>query len=109
MLYTWIVSKGTLIGLFSGILKVMQDIRTKTFKWYLALTDIFGSTIVGYTMYEWASESETLKNWQIILITVIFSLNAFVFIGVLTNPKVLGILVKKYTKIDISDEIKEDK
>ena len=36
-----IQNKGLLIGLFSGLLKVMQDVRLKSFNWIVALTDIF--------------------------------------------------------------------
>ena len=70
-------SKGFLIGFFSGLIKILQDVRMHTFKWYIALTDVFASTIVGYSVYSWSSESDSLEKWQVISMTVMLSLNAF--------------------------------
>lgn len=109
ILYTILMSKGTMIGLFSGILKAMQDLRTKSFKWYIAVTDIFAATVVGYTVYEWAGESENLAEWQIILLTVILSLNAFLVVGFLTNPKVVALIFKSIIKINIPEKKENDK
>ena len=38
--------KGFMIGFLSGLMKVMQDIRMKSFVWYVALTDVFASSVV---------------------------------------------------------------
>ncbi len=104
ILYAILMSKGTAIGLFSGLLKLMQDIRNGVFKWYIALTDIVASTVVGYSVYEWAGESQRLDKWQVIILTIMLSLNAFVVVKILTNPKVVTALFKTVTKIDVDEK-----
>ncbi len=96
----FLTSKGTLIGLIAGFLKVMQDIREGRFKWVIATTDITASSIVGYSIYSWASESQTLASWQIIGLTVMFSLNAFLVIKIITEPDLIKQLLRGWFKLD---------
>lgn len=102
----WIVmifTKGLIIGIFAGLLKIMQDMRTRTFKWYIALTDLFASMVVGYSIYEWASEAKSLHEWQKIMITVILSLNAFLVVKILTDPKMITLLIRNWIKVNTNE------
>lgn len=104
-----ILTKGLAIGLFAGILKIMQDIRIKSFRWHIALTDLFASGVVGYSIYEWASEAKSLHEWQVILITVILSLNAFLVVKILTDPKMITMLIKNWLKVNANVEESDSK
>ena len=95
--------KGFTIGFFAGLLKILQDVRLKAFIWYVALTDIVASSIIGYSVYSWASESSSLKEWQVITLTVMLSLNAFFVIKLVTSPKVINMLIKTWFKVDVKD------
>ncbi len=99
-----IKTKGFLIGFFSALMKVMQDVRGATFKWVIALTDLIAGTSVGYSVYQWSSESEQLANWQIYGLTIMFSLNAFLVVKIVTEPKIVQQLIKSWFKIDVSDD-----
>lgn len=103
------VTKGVVIGVVAGILKIMQDVRVKSFKWHIAITDLFASSVVGYSVYEWASEAKSLHEWQIIMITVILSLNAFLVVKILTDPKMITLLIRGWLKSNVNtDEITKD-
>lgn len=88
-------NKGLIIGLFTGLLKIMYAIRNENFKWKLALTDLLGAMIVGYSV--WALSAEYMQNtsWQIYLLVIVMSLNSFIVLGFLMNPD----LLKTYFKV----------
>ena len=112
-----IESKGFLIGLFMGLLKTFQDIRAeysnnpkfsiKDVKWFIVFTDLFASTFVGYTVYEWSSESDILSSLQVTGLTIFLSINSFIVIKVITDPKLVKKLIGGWIKS--KTEIKEEK
>ena len=102
-----ITSQGFLIGFFSGLLKMMQDIRNGNFKWFIAITDITASSVVGYSIFEWSSESKSLADWQVIGLTIMLSLNAFFVVKIITNPNLIKKLLSSWFKINLKDEEKE--
>ena len=83
------LNKGLLIGFFTGLLKIMYSIRNGDFNWKLALTDLFGAVIVGYSTWALLLEYTESINWQNYIITVVMALNAFILVGFLMNPKLL--------------------
>ena len=102
------LSKGTYLGFISGLFKVMLDVRENKFKWKIALSDLIGSTAMGYTVYAWAGESETLQAWQVYFITVFMSINAFVVIKIITEPDLVKKLFRTYFKIHDNEDEKKD-
>lgn len=88
-------SKGTLIGFLAGVLRILVAIRAGRFVWLIALTDIVGSTLVGNITYEWVSYSG-LENWQVLFITCFSSLNAFVILSIITDPKLVNALFSRW-------------
>lgn len=96
-------NNGFWIGFLAGILKIMQDLRNAKFRWLIAITDLSASTIVGYSVYVWASESNQLANWQVIGLTIMFSLNAFVVIKIITEPTVVRNIIQSWFKIDLEN------
>ena len=97
-------SQGFLIGFFCGLLKIMQDIRNNNFKLLIVITDISASSVVGYSIHQWASESDKLSNWQVVVLTIILSLNAFFVVKIITSPKLIKGLLATWFKVDLKDE-----
>jgi len=96
-------NNGFWIGFLAGVLKIMQDLRNAKFRWLIAITDLSASTIVGYSVYAWASESNQLANWQVIGLTIMFSLNAFLVIKIITEPTVVRNIIQSWFKIDLEN------
>lgn len=96
-----IETKGFIIGFFAGLLKVMQNIRAGTFRWVIALTDMAASIIAGYCVYEWASDSKALDEWQVIFLTLVIALNTFIVVRLFTDPEMFRNLIKSWFKVDI--------
>lgn len=90
-------SKGTLIGFFAGIVKIMQSIRLGTFKWLIAMTDLVAGALVGYTTWELAMGVETLSSWQQYVLTIFASLNAFIIIGIITDKEFVKNKIEEWT------------
>ena len=106
-LQSLIAHKGLLIGLFLGVFKVMQSMRSGNVKVIFLVTDIIGSTLMGYGAWEMGLEAD-LARPVLIAVTIIMSLNAFIIIPLATNPMVLRAFVKAFTKVDIGPK-RDDK
>ncbi len=100
-------NNGFWIGFFAGVLKIMQDVRASRFKWIIAITDLSAATIVGYSVYQWASESNRLASWQVVGLTVMFSLNAFLVIKIITEPSLVKKIIQSWFKVDLNDNNNE--
>lgn len=97
-------TKGFIIGFFSGLLKVMQNIRSGTFKWMIAITDMVAAIIAGYSVYQWASDSEVLDEWQVVFLTIVIALNTFIVVRLFTDPVMFRRMIKSWFKVDIGNE-----
>ncbi len=89
-----IYNKGVIIGFLAGFTKGVYHMRAGSFIWYAVLGDIVLATLTGYTVYEFANESKILASWQVYLLTLMLSLNAFLVVGLLLDPTKFWALLK---------------
>ena len=92
-----LTKQGAFLGLLVGIMKVMKDARDGKIRTITALTDLVGSSIVGYVAYEVAGEADISRYLQI-LWTLFMSANAFLVIAFATDKDLFTSVVKKYLK-----------
>lgn len=93
-----LMTKGTAIGALAGFMRILLAIRMGTFRWGHALTDVVGAVVMGHIVYDWASLSG-IAEWQVILITLFSSVNAFLVIAFITDVRlmmyVFSMLIKR--------------
>ena len=104
-----ITSKGFWISLLATIMKIVLSIRQQKFHWFIALSDFLFGTLAGYSTYEWASESASLSHFQIIVLTLLSSLNAFLIVMLITDPKIIKVLLNRYLRTNFDIKKNEKK
>jgi len=58
--------------------------------------------VFGYTTFEWAASSVVLSQWQVYLVTVFSSLNAFLIMKTFNDPEVFKKIISTWLKSDLS-------
>jgi len=89
--FLW-VNKGLFVGFLSGCVAVLHSVRNGQFKWHIAVPDLISATIVGHATWALTSSIGSIEEWEMLVLTIIMSINSFIVVGFLLN----GELLKKY-------------
>lgn len=92
--------KGLVIGLWAAVLKVVLAIRTSVFQWFIAISDLIITPLMGLSFYDFAAPSPYLEEWQVVLLTFFISINTFVVVAVITNPRFIKSVLSSFLRID---------
>lgn len=93
-------SKGFVIGLVMGLFKVMQSFRSGSIRLVFLVTDVIGSTVMGYFTWE-VGQSAGLSHPVLFASTAIMSINAFVVVALLANPEIFRAFVRSFIKVGV--------
>ncbi|MHA1401534.1 MAG: hypothetical protein ACTSQE_14385 [Candidatus Heimdallarchaeaceae archaeon] len=91
------IEKGIIIGLVAGMLKIFSAINKGKFNWSKAMVGLASATLMGYFIYNLGINAGMSMS-IIIPATAISSFNSFLIVDLITDPKLLSLLVDKYVK-----------